>query len=414
MELVTKILSSNFFTVYTDMIRITNRWVNGTEVKEKLDFSGFVKKRLLLLSKFQFKPIKHFNLSLCLRLQFLLQNHLISWLDEKSLQVYNQYLCKEHKKLIFSIIQNDKNLEIVLEEMNNQNYAYLEFLVEIFYALKNNVDFFIKIQALITSLGFNDFLFSIINQIEFRAIDGLIFLEIKNKHFQERSNFLRFLELVMFFIFKNKNCLTSKIFPPLDAGHKPVLLTFLITMLFQNTFTKSNVFVLRILEIVFKNIIELSDNPQRKRKYFATLLMDVVDQYNLYNHDYFFLIFEMLINNNELDVLKIISSRADLWVSIINNMSFSSKKTICTSLVKISSCLLTQLDIWPSNNQFSVLLNTWVKYIKKQKYNMLTSCIFEVLQKLNDKSTDRIKTILTESDCKVLKSLVRQSEEVSS
>lgn len=408
MELVTKILSSNFFSIFTDMIKITNNWKIDAFPKEKLDFNNFIKKRLLLLSKFQFKPIKNFNLSLCLRLQFLLQNHLIACLDEKSLQVYSQYLCKENKKLIFSIIQNEKNFEVIIKELYNQNYAYLEFLIEIFYGLKNNVESFIKMQALLNNLGFMDYLNGIIAQIEIKNIDGQIFLDIKMPYFKKRENFLYFLELIMFFIYKNKNCFILKIFPINRTVTKNLLLKFLFTLPFQSTFEKSNTFVLRILEIIVNNMNELIDEPDAYRNEFAVVFCDVVEQYNLFNHQNFFLIFEMLIHNKEDDTVKNILNRIEVWQHLINNMRFNQQKAICTSLIKTASYLLNTLDYKPTNDQFATLARIWTKYLQRCKYNVLSSCIYEALQLAHNKHCKYIKMILPAKTFLVLNEFIKQ------
>ena len=410
MELVTKILSSSFFSIFTDMIKIANNWKEEACPKEKLDFNIFVKKRLLLLSKFQFKPIKNFNLSLCLRLQFLLQNHLIACLDEKSLQVYSQYLCKENKKLIFSIIQNEKNFEIILKELYKHNYAHLEFLIEVFYALKNNVDSFLKIQGLLNSLGFMDLISSLLSQIEFKAIDNTIFLDIKNHYFLEKQHFMSFLELIMFFIYKNKNCFLLKIFPNSSTITKSEMLRFLFTLPFQSTFPKSNIFVLRIIEIIVSNMNELVDDPVPYRKHFVTAFNEVVEQYNLYNHPYFFYILEMLINNKEFDTLKVLLNKIDIWPYLIDNMNFESKKTICSSLVKISSCMLNKMEIWPDNEKLAVMINKWVRYLKKDKYNVLSSCLFEVIQDVYGRSGGYLEKALPGGDFAEFKRFVKVKE----
>ena len=406
MELVTKILSSNFFAIFTDMLKIANNWNYNGEPREKLDFNNFVKKRLLLLSKFQFKPIKNFNLSLCLRLQFLLQYHLVACLDEKSQQVYSQYLCKENKKLIFSILQNEGNFKVIIRELYKGNYAYLDFLIEIFYALKNNVDSFIKIQSLLNNLGLMDLLSSLISQFEFKHIDGTIFLEVKNQYFNTKKHFLSFLELIMFFIYKNKNCFILKMFPKSSSIKKSDLLQFIFTLPFQNTFEKSNVFVLRILEIVVSNMNELVDDPMPYQQCFASVFCDVVENYNLYNHRYFFLILEMLMNNKEYNTLRTVMERADIWTSILENMCFQSKKPLCTTIVKISSCLMNQLNIWPTNKQLNVLIDKWLKYLNKNKYNILTSCVYGAIQETHNKSAHTLEKLLSPSILLSLKGFV--------
>lgn len=398
MELITKILSSNFFAIYSDMIKITNTWNVDVHVKEKLDFNTYVKKRLILLSKFQFKPIKNFNLSLCLRLQFLLQYHLVACLDEKSLQVYSQYLCKENKKLLFSIIQNEKNFEVIMRELHNRNYVHLEFLIEVFYALKCNIELFIKIQSLLNNLGFMDFLCGLISQIEFRSVDQMIFLEIKNDYFSQKKNFLNLLEIIMFFIYKNKNCFILKIFPNSSTTNKSAILKFLSTLPFQSTFEKSNTFVLRILEIIVTNMNELVEEPEMYRHIFAETLAEVIEQYSLQKYDNFFMIVEMLINNKENNTLKILSKRLDMWSPLIGSMQLSKGKAVSTTKVKIAGYLLNNLDLKPPNFQFIQLMKIWIGYLKKNKYNVLSSCMFESLQNLHEKSDEYIKKIMPSAD----------------
>lgn len=409
MELITKILSSNFFAIFTDMIKITNNWKKDGCLKEKLDFNHFVKKRLLLLSKFHFKPIKNFNLSLCLRLQFLLQYHLIACLDEKSLQVYSQYLCKENKKLIFSIIQNEKNFEVIIKELYNKNYAHLEFLIEIFYALKNNVESFIKIQTLLNNLGFMDFLCNLIAQIEFKVVNETIFLEIKNQYFKEKKNFLSLLELVMFFIYKNKNCFVLNLFPNSSTVSNSSILKFLFTLPFQSTFKQSNTFVLRILEIIVSNMNELVDEPEIYRVSFAETLAIIIENYNLFTHDSLFLIIEMLMNNKEANILKNIAKRIDIWSCLVNNMQFNTRKTISTTIVKITNYLINQLESRPSNEQFCTLIQKWINYLKKGKYNVLSSCLNEALQDLYQKNANYIENVLSPNEYQVLQKYVKPS-----
>lgn len=407
MELITKILSSNFFSIFTDMIKINNSWKSDGMPKEKLDFSWFVKKRLLLLAKFQFKPIKNFNLSLCLRLQFLLQNHLVACLDEKSLQVYSQYLCKENKKLIFSIIQNDRNFEVIIKELYTQNYAHLEFLIEIFYSLKNNIDSFVKIQAILQSLGFMDFLSGLINQMDFKSVDGSIFLDIKSQYFSEKANFLSLLELIMFFIYRNKTGLILKIFPNSSSVSKSSLLPFLFTLLFQESFLKSNTFVLRILEIIVSNIKEVVDEPEIYRQDFADAFSDVIEQYNLFSHAGFFQVLEMLIHNKEDTTLKMILVRIDVWPHILNNMNFSGHKTLCTTIVKLTSYLLTKIEHMPSDDILITIVLLWFKYLQKNKYNVLSSCIFEALETVYNKYADYVQKVFTVSEYAIFQSFLK-------
>lgn len=412
MELVTKILSSKFFSIFTDMIKVVNHWKLNIADREKLDFNSFVKKRLLLLSKFQFKPIKNFNLSLCLRLQFLLQNHLVACLDEKSLQVYSQYLCKENKKLILSIIQNKKNFDVILKELQNHNYAHLDFLIEIFYALKNNIDTFIKIQNLLNSIGFMDYFSNIISQIEFNDVDGVIFLEINSKYFSNRTNFLKLLELMMFFFYKNKNCFLEKFFPLSSTASKSSILKFLLTLPFQGTFQKSNTFVLRILEILITTISEIDDESLLYRKYFVITFIDVVERHNLFNNEYFFLILEMLIHNNELDMVRIILEKIDVWPLLIKNMSLIKKKSISITLIKISRCLLGQLEAWPSKDQLSILIGIWVDYLKKCRYNVISSSLSEVIQIVFNKSPNRMNEMLNECEFLEVATFVKPNADV--
>lgn len=409
MELVAKILSSNFFSIYSDMIRITNNWKGDAFAREKIDFNFFVKKRLLLLSKFQFKAIKNFNLSLCLRLQFLLQYHLISCLDEKSLQVYCQYLVKENKKLVFSIIQNEKNFDIIVKELYNRNYALMEFLIEIFYALKHNVDLFIRSQSVLNDFGFISFITSLISQIEFKNIDGNIYLDIKNQHFQQKEQFLCLLELIMFFIYKNKKCLIQHVFPYCNTVTSSPILDFLFTLPFQNTFKKCNTFVLRILEIVVINMNELVDDPTMYRHYFAEAFIGIIERYNLFDHDYFFLIVEMLINNKEYNTLKLILNRVDIWPYIIRNMQFRSRKTVCTTLIKITSCFLNELEFWPDNDSLKELLGIWVRFLNKNKYNVLSSCVYDVIQDVYQKSASYIESVLPSPDYFLFLNFVKPS-----
>lgn len=133
-----------------------------------------------------------------------------------------------------------------------------------------------------------DYLSSLIAQIELKNVEGQIFLDIKNQYFKKKENFLYLLELIMFFIYKNKNCFILKIFPISSSITKMTLMRFLFTLPFQSTFEKSNTFVLRILEIIVNNMNELVNEPDVYRNAFVVAFCDVIEQYNLFNHDNFF------------------------------------------------------------------------------------------------------------------------------
>lgn len=407
MELVTKILSSNFFSIYTDMIRITNTWKGDTASREKFDFNSFVKKRLMLLSKFQFKTIKHFNLSLCLRLQFLLTYHLLVCLDEKSLQVYSQFLQKENKKLMFSIIQNEKNFEVIVRELRGGNFAYMDFLIEVFYALKLNVDVFIRTQQVLSGLGFMDFITGVISQMSFQAVGGQIVMDINNKHFQQKERFLSFLELILFFVYKNKQCFILHVFPNSSTLSKPQILNFLFTLPFQSTFKKCNVFILRLLEIMVVNINELAEEPARFREFYAGALVDVVERYHLFDHKCFFLILEMLVNNKESDILRTVAARVDVWPHIIGNMRLGSRKLLCATLVKITRFFVSQLGVWPNNANLRDLLRAWVIFLSRGRSNMLTSSVHAILADMHRRDACRIKGVLSPADYQVVLAVIK-------
>lgn len=394
MELVTKILSPNFFSIYTDIVRIANSWKNDNATREKFDFNSFVKNRLMLLSKFSFKEIRNFDLSLCLRLQFLLQHHLLACLDEKSLQVYSQYLYKENKKLMFSIISNERNFKVIVKELWAGNYAFMDFLIEVFYALKHHVDMFVRTQQVLSALGFMDFITSILTQMHFTYIDGQMILDVRIKAFQNKKRFLAFLELILFFIYKNKRCFILHVFPNSSTITKAQVLTFLFTLPFQSTFTKCNVFVLRLLEIMVLNLNELTEDPAPYREYYANSLMDVVERYNLHKHSCFFDILEMLVNNRESNILKHIFDRIDVWPYIIADMQFQGRKKLCTTLLRVSSYLLATASVWPETDCLRNLLNIWLKFLNSGKNNLLTASICDIIRIMYEKDVVRIKDAL--------------------
>ena len=407
MELVNKILSSNFFSIFTDMIRITNNWKPSDGAKPKLDFNNFVKKRLLLLAKFQFKPIKNFNLSLCLRLQFLLQFHLSVCLDEKSLQIYSQYLCKENKKLIFCIAQNDKNFEVMLREIQAHNYMHLEFMLEIFYGLRNTVDSFTKLQQLLNNLGFAEYLNALVGQFEVRCIEGRILFDVKNAYFQKRENFLNLLELIMFYIYRNKNCFMLKMFSVSSTTPKSPLLRFLFMLPFQDTYEKSIAFIMKILEIVIGNMGELNEESEISRTAFTAVFCDVVEQYQLYNHSSFFAILEMLLINKEVDTLKMIVGQVHIWPHIVANTRFERSKVTCISLIRLSTYMLDSIDSQPADKDFSDLLRVWLQYLRRGRHNLIASCIREALRVVNTKYGEKARELLLDQGTAELNSFLK-------
>lgn len=398
MELATKILGSGFFAIYTDMIRVTNMWKDESTGRKTVNFNSFVKQRLMLLSKFQFKAIRNFNLPLCLRLQYLLQNHLANCLDEKSLQVYSQYLCKENKKLMFSIIQNPKNFEVFMRELQNGNVAYMDFLIELFYSLKHSVDMFVRTQQILSQLGFMDFVMGVIGQMSFTTVGDEIVLEIRNKHFQEKERFLRFLELILFFIYKNRNCFILKVLPITSSISKSQILTFLFTLPFQSTFLKCNVFVMRVLEIMVININELIEEGAVYREFYASALVDVIERYNLFDHKYFYNILEILVDHKEYSILRAVFNRVDLWPHIVRNMQFGARKRLCTLLVKLASCFLCQMAAWPESAEARTLLAHWVAFLKRGKNNMLTASVVELMKEVCRRYADRVEAALAPAD----------------
>lgn len=373
------------------MIKVANSIQKNTNTGFTTDFKRFSNTRLLPYKDFNFAPVKNLNFDFCLRLEFLLNIYLKNFLDDKMIKFYTDFLRRESNKLIYSILKESKNFKIIVKDFRENKFTYVKFLTEAFYLLKKNSPAYQRMHHYLNKYGLMDYFLITLNNLKYEQVEQNIFIMINLPWLKKKNNFVDFLELIMLYIYKNRECFFLKVMPASSAISKSSIVKFIFTMPFQVNFPVVDNLVIKIMEIMLFNINKLSDSPDTYKKMYSTFLYQVIDKHNLFGHKNFLKILEMLIKNKEDTIIRDTLAKVNFWPVLDGCIDFKRKKKTCISGLKVLSYFLEKKCYKVDSDEMTELIKKCIRYLVRHDCNILSSCIrkfFQFIRRKIDTNTD--------------------------
>lgn len=370
--------------------------------REKIpSFKEFSNSKLAKLKNFNFATVKELNVTFCLRLEYLVRIYLKGFLNDRHLKYYTDFLRRENQKLIYSIMKDGRNFEIIVDDFRKNKFSFVGFLTESFYMLKSNFKYFQRMQHYLNKYKLMDYFLELFAGFKYELVGQEVFVFVGLDYLKKRQNFVDLLELIMLFIYKNKECFFLKVFPMSSTIKRADIVEGIFTLAFQGNLGDLNSFIIKIMEIMLFNINKLADQPHRYKKMYSNYLMKAVDRFRLHSHPNFFKILEMLILNKERIIIRNVLEEFDFWKFLLKNFQPTQKKRLCISLLKVASYLVKQMDIKVEVKQMGELVYRCISYQNKRN-NLVSSSIRKFLGFFKEKKAEEIEKYVGKEKAELL------------
>ena len=385
------------------MIKVTNSIQEQHEISIPVDFRRFSNQRLLPFKEFTFAPVKSLNFNFCLRLEFLLNIYLKHFLDDKLIKFYTDFLRRENNKIIYSVLKEKENFKTIVKDFKQNKFTYVKFLTEAFYLLKRSFSMYERLQHYLNKYDLMGYLLTLFNGLRYEFIGGNICVVMNQPWLKKHKNFVDLLELIMLFVYKNRECFFLKVMPATSTIKKSSIVKFIFTLPFQVNFPNVNTFVIKIMEIMLFNINKLADDPGLHKKLYSRFLHQVVSKYNLFGHKNFMKIIEMLIKNREYGIIRDVLEPVEFWPYLEKNINFRRKKRCSITALKIVSFFLESKCYKVESAQLKEVLRRCLRYLHKRDGNILSGCIMKFIKFLRVKKGKEKGSYLDEEGLTMLK-----------
>ena len=296
------------------------------------------------------------------------------------IKFYIDFLRRESNKLIYSILKEKENFKIIVKDFRKNQFTYVKFLIEAFYLLKKDSSAYQRMHHYLNKYGLMDYILITLNNLKYEQVGQNIFIVINLPWLKKKNNFVDFLELIMLYIYKNRECFFLRVMPASSAISKSSIVKFIFTMPFQTNFPVVDNLVIKIMEIMLFNINKLADNPDTYKKMYSSFLYQVIDEYGLFGHKNFLKILEMLIKNKEDTIIRDILERVNFWPYLDSCINFKRKKKTCISGLKVLSYFLEKKCYKVDSDDMTELIKKCKRYLVKHDGNILSSCIRKFFQ----------------------------------
>lgn len=365
------------------MIKLTNCFLDR-KATVPIEFDQFIVNKTELINKFKLNKFSQEELFICLRIEFLLEIHLKHFLEQKELQYYAEYIKNTNKRLIDSVLVDQHNFVIIVQEFWKNKFTYVKFLIEGFYLVRNNHTLFLSMQKHLNEAGLLDYLLTLFNQISFTNFNGTLLMELNSPILRERHNFLQLLELLMLYSYNNEEAFLLKIIPLTNKQYLSSFINFIFHLPFQQCIENIKNFAIKLMEIILISINK-SSVKDRMKKIYCDQFLSVIERNNFTAHPSFFFILEMFIKRKELNIMNRITERIELFPVMDELLDFRRKKKLSLSILKITKFMTVSFDFGYQCPEVKSICIKCRVYLKKQRNDIISSMIHGMVKLLMEK-----------------------------
>ena len=296
-------------------------------------FKDSIKKRILMLSQFEFAKLKNFNLQKNLRFQFVLENLLQYEVEEADMRSTVQHLMDSHQTLLLNILSSKKNLQLIMRGILEGNYVYFEFLVEAFEVVRMKPKIYESVQENMLASGLTDCVLYLLSKFRFHSIDGILLLSVQDYYFKDATRIIAFLQIICAYVQLNPHAFVLKTSVS-SAGDEPRrIFAFFLSLLFQVSLPRVHKAAAQVLTNLLRNIGHA--NSSCFRTAFVEAFAGIAAEHGVARCEQFFDMYELFVDLQERDFFVDFLGNTRLLADAVARLNFRRAKLRSLQVIKI-------------------------------------------------------------------------------